>query len=248
MVGVVSRKDTVMNMKKVVLITGASRGIGKAAVLRFASEGFAVAVCDVNEPDFGLPEGSHFYRLDVTDLRAAEGVATQVVADMGSIDVLVSNAGITRDGMLRKMSLDDFKKVIEVNLTGGWIMAKVCAPLMKEGGSIVFVTSCNARGCIGQANYSASKAGLKGLAGALTLELARSGIRVNAVAPGYTMTEMVARIPEEVRRDKIVPQILLGRLGVVEEIADAIFYVGAKATFMNGEEVAVNGGMKLLAA
>ncbi len=233
---------------RVALVTGGARGIGWATVLRFAVAGFKVAVCDVNEPAEPLPEGSRFYRLDVTDFDEAEKVAAQVVAELGGLDVLVSNAGITKDRMLKRMTLAEFKAVIDVNLTGGWIMAKVCTPYMKAGGSIVYITSCNEHGAAGQTNYSASKAGLEGLARSLALELTRrSGIRVNAVAPGYTLTPMVAKMDPAIQ-ENIKNLLLMQRFGGMKEIADAIYYVGVEATFMTGKTLSVDGGVMVLAA
>jgi 3-oxoacyl-[acyl-carrier protein] reductase len=239
---------------KVAIITGGADGIGKAAALRFAEEGAKVIIWDLNE-DKGLEvvkeiknNGSEavFYKVNTALFDEVLQATEAVLKKMGTIHILINNAGITRDSTLKKMTVESWQQVIDVNLTGVFNCIKAVSPVMTENtyGRIINTSSVVALyGNFGQTNYVASKAALIGMTKTLAKELGRKGITVNAVAPGFIATEMVAKMPENVlssMRDKTP----VGRLGKPEEIAAAyLFLASDEAAFINGTVLSVDGGV-----
>ncbi len=250
-----------MRMKdKVVLVTGGAAGIGKATALRFAEEGAKVVICDVNE-EAGqatakeLGQGTAFRKVNVASREEVQKWIDAVVADYGRIDVLVNNAGILRDGQLIKfkegqlvgqMSEADFDLVISVNLKGVFNCTQAVAPVMAKqgGGAILNATSIvGLDGNFGQTNYVATKSGVIGMTKVWSRELGKFGIRVNAVAPGFTATEMVTAMPEKIL-DGMKARTPLGRLGEPRDIANAyLFLASDEASFITGETLRVDGGI-----
>ena len=250
-----------MRMKdKVVLVTGGAAGIGKATALRFAEEGAKVVICDVNEAVGQetlkeLGEGAAFYKVNVTSREDVQKWVDDVVAKYGRIDVIVSNAGVLRDGQLVKvkegnlvgqMSEPDFDLVISVNLKGVFNCAQAVAPVMaKQGGGVILNASSvvGLDGNFGRTNYVATKFGVIGMTKVWARELGKFNIRVNAVAPGFTATEMVTAMPEKVL-DGMKSHTPLGRLGEPRDIANAyLFLASDDASFITGEVLRVDGGI-----
>ncbi len=237
-------------MARTAIVTGGTRGIGEAISLALRDLGVNVAANYAGNEEkakaFTQETGIAAYKWDVGDHQACLDGCAQVAADLGPVDVLVNNAGITRDGILLKMSFEDWNEVMRVNLGGCFNMAKAVFGGMKERGwgRIVNIGSINGRkGQRGQTNYSAAKAGMHGFTKALAFEGAAKGITVNTIAPGYINTEMVAAMPKEVLDTKIIPLIPVGRLGTAEEIARAVAFVAADdAGFITGACFDINGG------
>ncbi|MEI6500247.1 MAG: 3-oxoacyl-[acyl-carrier-protein] reductase [Armatimonadota bacterium] len=245
---------------KVALITGASRGIGEAIALRFAAEGCDLALNYVAQEGRdnaaeaeelatrmrALGRRAICLEADVTDPAQVTAMVAQAIAQLGHLDILVNNAGITRDRTLRKLSPEDWEAVLAVNLTGGFNCAKAVLEHMLErgGGRIVSMASVvGLTGNFGQANYAASKAGLIGFSKALAREVARKGITVNCLAPGFIDTEMTQAIPEDVKA-QIVSTIPAGKLGTAEDVANAaLFLASDEASYITGHVISVNGGM-----
>ena len=245
---------------KVVLVTGGAAGIGKATALRFAEEGAKVVICDVNETLGNetckqLGEGAAFYKVNVASREDVQKWIDDVVAKYGRIDVIVNNAGILRDGQLIKfkegqlvgqMPEADFDLVISVNLKGVFNCTQAVAPVMakQKGGVILNATSIvGLDGNFGQTNYVATKSGVIGMTKVWARELGKFGIRVNAVAPGFTATEMVTAMPEKVL-DGMKARTPLGRLGDPRDIANAyLFLASDEASFITGETLRVDGGI-----
>ncbi|MFS2026864.1 acetoacetyl-CoA reductase [Massilia sp. GER05] len=247
-----------MHDNKVALVTGGMGGLGTAICRRLQAEGFRVAA--TYSPGNATPdawqaaqrdEGYRFttYRVDVTDYGDCEWMMQKLLAEMGRLDVLVNNAGITRDRSLRKMTLEDWQDVLRADLDSVFNMSKqAIEPMMaQQFGRIVNISSVNGQqGAFGQANYSAAKAGMHGFTKALALEMARHGVTVNTVSPGYLRTKMVEAVPAEVMNGKILPQIPMGRLGEPDEIAGLVAYlVSEDAGFMTGANLAINGGQHM---
>jgi 3-oxoacyl-[acyl-carrier protein] reductase len=241
---------------KSALVTGASRGIGRAIAVHLAELGARVA-CVATRVENSEPtaaacaertDGARAYGVDVADHAAVADLVKQVGEDLGGIDVLVNNAGITRDQLLMRMSEDDFDAVVSVNLKGTWNFVKAAArPLMKAGsGRIINIASVvGVTGNAGQANYAASKAGVIGLTRSAAKELAGRGVAVNAIAPGFIETDMTAEIPEN-ERSKLVSAIPLSRMGASEEIAAAVgFLAGPGGAYITGQTLIVDGGLSL---
>jgi len=236
-------------MARVALVTGGVAGIGAATCRALKSAGFAVAanfVADVTaaralREQTGIP----VYQWDVADFEACRQGVAEVVRTNGPVEVLINNAGITRDATLHKMSCEQWRAVIDVNLGGCFNMCHCVIGGMRERGygRIVNVSSVNGMaGQFGQTNYAAAKAGMIGFTKALALESATHGITVNAVAPGYTDTAMVAAVRADVR-ERLITAIPVGRLGKPEEVAAAILYlVSEAAAFVTGETLSINGG------
>lgn len=234
---------------KVAVVTGGAQGLGKAMSLRFAQEGAKVITADMQELDYNHDnvEGKI---LNVTDREAVQKFFDEVIESYGQIDVLVNNAGITRDGMTRKMSEEDWDAVMDVNLKGVFNLTRLVGPQMEQigGGSIINISSVVGEyGNIGQANYSATKAGVIGLSKTWAKEFARKGtpVRVNAIAPGYVMTDILKTVPQDLL-DKFAKMTMLGRLGEPDEIAStALFLASEESSYITGQVISVNGGMRL---
>ncbi len=237
-------------MARVAMVTGGSRGIGAAISIALKEAGYTVAANyagnDEAAAKFKAQTGIPVYKWSVADYEACAAGIRQVEAELGPIDVLVNNAGITRDAMFHKMTPQQWREVIDTNLTGVFNMTHPVWGGMRERkfGRIVTISSINGqKGQAGQANYSAAKAGDIGFTKALAQEGSRAGITVNVIAPGYIGTEMVKAIDEKVLNERIIPQIPVGRLGTPEEIARAVlFLVSDEAGFITGATLAANGG------
>ena len=239
-------------MARVAIVTGGTRGIGEAISLALKAQGRTVvanyAGNDAKAKAFSEAHGIAVYKWDVGDHQACLDGCAQVTEEVGPVDIVVNNAGITRDGTLHKMSFDDWNDVMRVNLGGCFNMAKACFPGMRERqwGRIVNIGSINGQaGQYGQVNYAAAKSGIHGFTKALAQEGARVGVTVNAIAPGYIDTEMVAAVPEDVLA-KIVAKIPVGRLGKAEEIARGVLFLcGEDAGFITGSTLSINGGQHM---
>ncbi len=233
-------------MRRTALVTGAGRGIGRAIVEALAGEAW-VAGLDVAFPQ-GAGAASLALEADVGDCACVHGAVERLLAERGGLDWVVCAAGITRDRVSWKMTNADWDEVLAVNLTGAFNVARAAAaPLRKSRrGRLVFISSINGlRGSFGQANYAAAKAGLVGLARSLALELARDGVTVNVVAPGFVDTPMTERLPEHVR-DRALARTPLGRAGRAEEVAAAVrFLCTDAAAFVTGVVLPVDGGQLL---
>jgi acetoacetyl-CoA reductase len=235
-------------MAKVAIVTGGTRGIGAAIARGLQAAGHTVAATyhgnDEAAARFKAETGVATYKWDVADPEASAAGVKAVEAELGPIDVLVNNAGITRDGMFHRMTWDQWSAVVRTNLDSMFAMTRPVIEGMRERnrGRIVNISSINGqKGQIGQANYSAAKAGIIGFTKALAQENAKKGITVNCVCPGYIDTDMVAGVPEKVL-ESIVAQIPVGRLGKAEEIASLVVYLASdNAAFMTGAVLSANG-------
>jgi 3-oxoacyl-[acyl-carrier protein] reductase len=239
---------------RVAMVTGAARGIGREIAQRLASAGASVAVIDMAEDavqqtaqELSRPNATaRGYRCDVSSLDATEELGARVLADFGRVDVLVNNAGITKDRLFVRMTGEDWAAVIGVNLTGAFNVTKAVAPAMLKAraGSIVNIASVVGQmGNAGQANYAASKAGLIGLTKSLAKEFAPRGVRVNAVAPGFIRTHMTDALPEDVQAQmkQIIP---LGRFGEPADVAGVVmFLVSDTSAYVTGQVINCDGGM-----
>ncbi|HLF59528.1 MAG TPA: acetoacetyl-CoA reductase [Alphaproteobacteria bacterium] len=236
-------------MARVALVTGGTRGIGAAIARALQAEGYKVAVNylgnEAMATKFRKETGIPVFHWSVADFESCAGGVEHVVAQLGPIDILVNNAGITRDGFMHKLTPDQWKAVIDTNLGSVFNMSRNVIEGMRERGfgRIVNISSINGvKGQMGQTNYSAAKAGIIGFTKALAQEGATKGITVNAIAPGYIGTDMVAAMPQEVLT-KITAQIPVGRLGMVEEIARAVVFLASDdAGFITGATLNINGG------
>lgn len=237
-------------MSKVAIVTGGSRGIGAAISTALKGAGYTVAANyagnDEAAAKFTAETGIKTYKWSVADYDACVAGIAQVEADLGPVAVLVNNAGITRDGMFHKMTPQMWNEVINTNLTGLFNMTNPVWGGMRERkfGRVINISSINGqKGQAGQVNYSAAKAGDIGFTRALAQEGARAGITVNAICPGYIGTDMVKAIDEKVLKERIIPQIPVGRLGEPEEIARAVVFLAADdAGFITGSTISANGG------
>jgi acetoacetyl-CoA reductase len=233
-------------------------GLGTAICRRLDAAGFKVAT--TYSPGNPAPEGwlaaqrdegcrFNAYKVDVADYADTEWMMQKLLAEMGRLDLLVNNAGITRDCSLRKMSREDWTSVLRTNLDSVFNMSKQALEPMtaQRWGRIINISSVNAQqGAFGQANYAAAKAGMHGFTKALALEVARLGITVNTVSPGYLRTRMVMQVPEEILQTKILPQIPAGRLGEPAEVAALVAYLASEeAGFVTGANIAINGGQHM---
>lgn len=237
--------------EKVAIITGGANGLGLAAAKRFIDEGAKVIVADFNTEAGGqavqvLGDAASFIQVDVAKHDSVVQMAKTVVDQYGKIDILINNAGITRDAMLHKMTEDQFDAVIDVNLKGVFNCTQAVVPYMREAayGRIINTSSVvGLFGNIGQTNYAAAKAGILGMTKTWAKELGRKNITVNAVAPGFMRTAMLNTIPEAVIQ-KIQSTIALGHLGEVEDIANAYLYLASdEAKYITGHTLQVDGGM-----
>jgi acetoacetyl-CoA reductase len=247
-----------MQDQRVALVTGGMGGLGTAICRRLHDAGFKVAATyspHNTTPEAWLSaerdEGYRFkaYKVDVADYPDAEWMMQRLLADMGRLDVLVNNAGITRDRSLANMTHADWAEVMRTNLDSVFNMSKqAIEPMMaQQWGRIINISSVNGqKGAFGQANYAAAKAGMHGFTKSVALELARHGITVNTVSPGYLRTRMVMQVPEDIMKNKILPQIPVGRLGEPAEVAGLIAYLSSEeAGFVTGANLAINGGQHM---
>ncbi|WP_319412796.1 acetoacetyl-CoA reductase [uncultured Cohaesibacter sp.] len=236
-------------MSKVAVVTGGTRGIGEAICIALKEASFFVAANyggnDERAQAFTERTGIKAYKWDVGDFEACKAGLKKVEEDMGIIDIVVNNAGITRDAMLHKMELDQWHQAINVNLNSMYYMTKPIIDEMRARGHgrIINISSINGqKGQMGQTNYSAAKAGVIGFTKALAQEVARKGITVNCICPGYIDTDMVSAVPEKVL-ESIVANIPVGRLGQAEEIAAMVaFLASEQAAFITGSVMTINGG------
>lgn len=237
---------------KVAVITGARRGIGRAIALKLAQNGADCVLIARTAPDELAQEISAMGRralslsVDVADDKAVESAFKQVVAEFGSIDILVNNAGITDDGLLIRMKLEQWNRVLETNLTGTFLCTKAAVRPMLKGsnGRIINISSVVGQmGNAGQANYAASKAGIIGFTKSVAKELGSRGITVNAIAPGFITTDMTAELGDEAKA-MLIGQIPLGALGEADDVAEAaLFLSSAGARYITGQVLNVDGGM-----
>ena len=245
-------------MSRVALITGGMGGLGEAICIKMAALGYQVVT--THSPgnktwnewlDAMNKMGYSFkaYACDVADFESAKACVAQITKDVGPVDVLVNNAGITRDMTFKKMDKVNWDAVMSTNLDSTFNMTKqVCDGMLdRNWGRIVNISSVNGqKGAFGQTNYSAAKAGMHGFTKALALEVARKGVTVNTISPGYIGTKMVMAIPADVLDSKIIPQIPMGRQGKPEEVAGLVAYLcSEEAAFLTGANIAINGGQHM---
>ncbi len=245
-------------MPRVALITGGMGGLGEAICIKMAALGYKVVtthspgnskveawLSNMNNMGYGFKA----YPCDVTDFESAKACVATVSAEVGSVDVLVNNAGITRDMTFKKMTKGDWDAVMRTNLDSVFNMTKqvMDGMLERKWGRVINVSSVNGqKGAFGQTNYSAAKAGMHGFTKALALEVARAGVTVNTISPGYIGTKMVTAIPQEILDSKILPQIPVNRLGKPEEIAGLVAYLASdEAAFVTGANISINGGQHM---
>ena len=250
---------TLMNRfkDKIVVVTGAGRGIGQAVAAAFAREGAKVAVLSRNEQSCGqsaaaineeCPEAARSYAVDVSDHEAMQECGRQIIADLGSVNILVNNAGITRDGLLLRMSDEDWDAVLDTNLKGAFNTLKAFQRTMMKADEARIINVSSVIGIIGnagQANYAASKAGLIGFTKSMARELAPRKVTCNAIAPGFIRTDMTEVLGEKIQEEilKIVP---LKEMGEVEEIANLVLYLASpEARYITGQVIAIDGGMTM---
>ena len=245
---------------KVAIITGGAAGIGKVTALRFAQEGAKVVICDVNEKGgqetaAALGPDAAFYKVDVTDRQAVQEWVDDVVARYGQVDILINNAGVLRDNQLikfkdgqvvKQMPEADFDLVLSVNLKGVFNCTQAVAPHMISGGGGVILNASSVVGLygnFGQTNYVATKAGVIGMTKVWAREFGRYNIRVNAVAPGFILTEMIRQMPEKII-ENMVKRTPLGRAGLPEDVANAYLWLASdEASFIHGVVLSVDGGV-----
>ncbi len=244
--------------RRVVLVTGGMGGLGESICTKMADQGYTVVTTyspnNTKSEEWLKSMAARGYKFsaepaDVADYDSCEACVTKVKERVGRIDVLVNNAGITRDMTFKKMTKPDWDAVIRTNLDSAFNMTKhVLDDMVEKGwGRIINVASVNGqKGAFGQTNYSAAKAGLHGFTKALALEVAKKGVTVNTISPGYIGTKMVTAIPQDILDEKIVPQIPLGRLGEPEEVAGLIIYLASnEAAFVTGANISINGGQHM---
>ena len=244
--------------KRIALVTGGMGGLGEAICIKLAALGYTVVT--THSPgntksaewlDSMKKQGYEFhaYACDVASFDSAAACVKQIAAELGPVDVLVNNAGITRDMTFKKMDKANWDAVMKTNLDSCFNMTKQVADGMVDRGwgRIINISSVNGqKGAFGQTNYSAAKAGMHGFTKALALEVARKGVTVNTISPGYIGTKMVMAIPKDVLDSKIIPQIPMGRLGKPEEIAGLVAYLSSEeAAFVTGANIAINGGQHM---
>lgn len=244
--------------KRIALVTGGMGGLGEAICFKLAALGYTVVTtCSpgntkaqewlqaMKQQGFSF----HAYACDVTDWESCQACVQKITAEIGPVDVLVNNAGITRDMTFKRMDKISWDSVMHTNLDSCFNMTKqVCDGMVdRSWGRIINISSVNGqKGAFGQTNYSAAKAGMHGFTKALALEVARKGVTVNTISPGYIGTKMVTAIPKEVLDSKIIPQIPMGRLGKPEEVAGLVAYLASEeAAFVTGANIAINGGQHM---
>jgi len=243
---------------RIALVTGGMGGLGEAICIKLAALGYSVVtthspgnakVRDWLDGTKKMGYDFHAYPCDVANFDSCAACVAQVVKEVGAVDVLVNNAGITRDMTFKKMDKAAWAAVTGTNLDSCFNMTKqVCDGMVDRGwGRIINISSVNGqKGAFGQTNYSAAKAGMHGFTKALALEVARKGVTVNTISPGYIGTKMVMAIPQEVLDSKIIPQIPMGRLGKPDEVAGLVAYLASEeAAFLTGANIAINGGQHM---
>ena len=247
-----------MRPRRIALVTGAARGIGASIALRLAQDGFDVAVLDLDEAAcaqtisaiVAIGRRAYAVAADVGDEAQTKEAVARVAAELGAPTVLVNNAGILRDRMLAKMTVEDWDIVMSVNLRGAFLMSREVQPYMRAAGwgRIVSLSSTAALGALGEANYAAAKAGIQGLTKSLAIELGRYGITANAVAPGFVETAMTAAVAARIgmsfdtMKEQALANIVVGRVGQPEDIANAVsFFVDERAGFVTGQILYVAG-------
>ena len=243
---------------RIALVTGGMGGLGEAICVKLAALGYTVVTthspgnAKVNEWLDAMKQHGHAFRAfpcDVADFDSCAACVATVVKEIGPVEVLVNNAGITRDMTFKKMDKASWDAVMKTNLDSCFNMTKqVCDAMADRGwGRIINISSVNGqKGAFGQTNYSAAKAGMHGFTKALALEVARKGVTVNTISPGYIGTKMVMAIPQEVLDSKIIPQIPMGRLGKPDEVAGLVAYLASQeAAFLTGANIAINGGQHM---
>jgi len=243
---------------RLALITGGMGGLGETISTKMADAGYRVVVTyspsnkTVNQWAAEMKSRGYDFRVypcDVSDFESCKACVEGVGKDLGPVDILVNNAGITRDMTFRKMTKGDWDVVLRCNLDSVFNMTKqVCDGMVDRGwGRVINVSSVNgSKGAFGQTNYAAAKAGMHGFTKSLALEVAKKGVTVNTISPGYIGTKMVTAIPKEILDSKIIPQIPIGRLGKPEEVAGLIIYLcSEEAAFVNGANIAINGGQHM---
>ena len=244
--------------QRIALVTGGMGGLGEAICMKLARMGIRVVVTyspgnakyqewlkDMEGRDYHF----HAYACDVSDFDSCQAAVSRITAEVGPIDILINNAGITRDMTFKKMGKVDWDAVMRTNLDSVFNMSKPVVDAMVERGwgRVINVSSVNGqKGAFGQTNYAAAKAGMHGFTKSLALEVARKGVTVNTISPGYIGTKMVMAIPKEVLDSKIIPQIPLGRLGKPEEVAGLCAYLASdEAAFITGANISINGGQHM---
>jgi acetoacetyl-CoA reductase len=245
-------------MARVALITGGMGGLGEAICIKMAALGYQVVTTHspgntkAKEWLASMEQQGFKFRAfpcDVADYESAQRCISNIEKEIGPIDVLVNNAGITRDMTFKKMDKTNWDAVMKTNLDSVFNMTKpVCDGMTERGwGRVINISSVNGqKGAFGQTNYSAAKAGMHGFTKALALEVARKGVTVNTISPGYIGTKMVMAIPQEVLESKIIPQIPMSRLGKPEEVAGLVAYLASdEAAFLTGANIAINGGQHM---
>ena len=245
-------------MSRVALVTGGMGGLGEAVCIKLAALGYKVVtthspnnskVAEWLQSMNNMGYGFKAYPCDVADFESAKACVEQVTKEVGPVDVLVNNAGITRDMTFKKMNKADWDAVISTNLDSVFNMTKQVMEGMAERkwGRVINVSSVNGqKGAFGQTNYAAAKAGMHGFTKALALEVARNGVTVNTISPGYIGTKMVMAIPQDILDSKILPQIPVSRLGKPEEIAGLVAYLSSEeAAFVTGANISINGGQHM---
>ena len=245
-------------MARVALVTGGMGGLGEAICIKLAALGYKVVTTHspgntkahewlqtMNNMGYGFKA----FPCDVADFDSCKACVAEVTKEVGSVDVLVNNAGITRDMTFKKMTKADWDAVISTNLDSAFNMTKqvMDGMLERKWGRVINVSSVNGqKGAFGQTNYAAAKAGMHGFTKALALEVARNGVTVNTISPGYIGTKMVMAIPQEILDSKILPQIPVSRLGKPEEIAGLVAYLSSEeAAFVTGANISINGGQHM---
>ncbi|MCK9282763.1 MAG: beta-ketoacyl-ACP reductase [Rhodocyclaceae bacterium] len=245
-------------MQRVALVTGGMGGLGEAICIKLSALGYKVVTTyspnnkkakdwlrSMNDLGYGFKA----YPCDVTDFDSCKDCVRQIEEDLGPVDVLVNNAGITRDMTFKKMTKSDWTTVISTNLDSVFNMTKQVMEGMTERnwGRVINISSVNGqKGAFGQTNYSAAKAGMHGFTKALALEVAKRGVTINTISPGYIGTKMVTSIPKDVLDSKILPQIPMSRLGKPEEVAGLVAYLSSdEAAFVTGANISINGGQHM---
>lgn len=240
--------------EKIAVVTGAAKGIGKEIALLFAREGANLAICDIDLNALentakelkSLGREALYFQVDVSNSLDIEDMFNKILDKFKKIDILINNAGITKDALIIRMKEEDWDKVLAINLKGAFNCIRACSKVMlkQKSGKIVNIASIiGLMGNAGQANYAASKAGLIGLTKSVAKELAPRGINVNAIAPGFIQTDMTANLPEEIRQ-RLFEQIPMGKLGEPSDVANlALFLASAYSDYITGQVIKIDGGL-----